>query len=142
MQENKKKVGGSAKTIFTVVILVLVAATLFAPLKTNGHLSDNALIYGASLNMHQVNLPYSEIESVAYDEAFVRGNRAYGVGTMMIEWGSFNNTALGKYDLCAVKSVPACIIVKTKEGKTYAFNIENAQRTKEFYESLSGILSL
>ena len=89
--------------------------------------------------MLSIKVPYGEINSTEIREGagiMSYGIRIGGYGGIDRLGGRFRNSEFGNYKLGVRVSVKKCIVVRYMESKVLVFNLENEDRTEQFYNEL------
>lgn len=135
---NKKTISNTAITIIIVATLILVPVGLGAQFYFIGkpvsyELQDGVFrisgAYGKEISINKI----SNIELIySIPKVIFRMN---GLESHSILKGYFRLENIGEAELLVDKSKPPYIEMKS-DAKTYIFNCENSEKTKELYQSL------
>jgi len=89
--------------------------------------------------MLSIRVPFGEIRSTEIRDGggiMSYGIRIGGYGGIDRLGGRFRNSEFGNYKLGVRVSVKKCIVVRYMESKVLVFNLENEDRTEQFYNEL------
>lgn len=96
---------------------------------------DTLLVSGP--NGFSFSAQLSDIESLTLETAFSPGSCVSGSSEGGYSAGTWENEALGRYQLCIRTKIKSCIVLKTADGEILAFNFESAGSTSELFRALS-----
>lgn len=118
-----------------VSALLLGAAVLIFTGKIALHFEDTSFRISATY-WSDLEVDYSEIDSVSYREALDTGERVNGLGSLRLLSGNFQNEEFGRYTLYAYTGADAYVVLEIGE-KTLVIGMKSSEETREIYRSLS-----
>lgn len=124
--------------IVTSVILIGTAVLLFTG-KIVVHCQDTSLRIEASY-WPDLEVDYSEIDSIACREDFHAGIRTGGFGSFRLSMGNFQNEQFGSYTLYAYTGAGEYIVLEVGE-KTLVIGMKRADETRALYQDILGRIS-
>ena len=89
---------------------------------------------------YSYSVDYENIDTVTFETIDEYGECLSGASEKKYTCGTFRNSQLGEYGICALTKLKDCMVIRTKDGKTYAANIETSQSTEELCRSLNELL--
>lgn len=122
------------KTIFTIVVLLLVAIFILYVGKVNAVIENNSITVKCTF-AGSTTIPLNEITSIDYVKSFDIGKRKFGIGTMKVKAGTYKNDEFGNYKLYTYSKVDAYIIVHYGDN-ALVFNQSSIEATDDVYEQL------
>ncbi len=119
--------------VLVPIILIGVAILMF----TGGievHREDTSLRIEATY-WADIEIDYSEIDSLVYRDDFDTGARTNGFGSPKLSMGTFQNDEFSSYTLYAYTGAEEYIVLETGE-KTLVIGMKDADETREIYQSI------
>ncbi len=83
-----------------------------------------------------IEIPYSEIDTITYRTDLDVGSRTNGFGSVRLSMGIFQNEELGSYTLYAYTGAKEFIVL-TSDGKTLVIGMLHTEDTQAIYEAIS-----
>jgi len=116
------------------VLIILFVVSAFTTRTTTAALRS----YGLNVRGHLLNakVPFGEISSVEMRDGFEYGSFIVGYEDHNRLGGQFMNNEFGRYEVSAKVAVKEHIVVHRINRKTLVFNLETAEKTREFFEKL------
>jgi len=81
----------------------------------------------------EFNIAYTDVEKIELTSLPELGELKKGSDTQALKCGNWNNVIWGDYHLCVVPSVPNCVVVTLKDGRTVVFNYKAEENTADVY---------
>lgn len=128
-----EKIAGRITAVI-LPILLLGAALLMFTGNLEVKCEDTALTVRATY-WTDIEVQYSEIETVEYREELEVGARVNGFGTPRLSMGIFQNEEFGPYTLYAYTGAKAFVVLTSGE-KTLVIGMDDAPKTREIYRSI------
>lgn len=123
--------------LIPIAILLIILLAL-APLLFTGDIhiqyGDTAFTLEASF-WEDLTVSYDAIDQVEYRESDQVGSRTWGLGSLRLRSGSFENEEFGSYTRYTYVGCKACVVL-TVEGKTLVINGVDPESTQAIYEAL------
>lgn len=132
-RNKAEKTAGRIIAVVTVFILIGVAILLFTG-KIEVCCGNTSFRIEASY-WTDLEIAYSEIDSLAYRDDFDAGSRTNGWGSLKLSMGSFQNDEFGSYTLYAYTGADAYIVLRIGE-KTLVIGMKDADETQAVYQSI------
>ena len=126
------------------LVIIFVGVTLFTIFSGNSAnitfdlKEDSIVISGPSDYSYTILLDDIDETELRVIDDF--GQCISGDAGKKFSYGEFENTELGRYNLCALTKLSTCIVVTDKENTIYVFNFENASTTTEFHKTFTEYL--
>lgn len=136
----ERKAGSKAEQITLKISAVVVPLILAgcAVLMFTGNidytLEDTGLFIDADY-AEDLQIPYQQIEAIAYREDVDAGHRVMGFGTPRLSMGQFQNEEFGVYTRYAYTACKSCVVL-TGDAGTLVLSGRDADATRQLYESL------
>ncbi len=126
----------TAVRITTVIVSIILigAATLMFTGNIEVHCEDTSLRIEATY-WADIEMDYSEIDSLVYRDDFNTGTRTNGFGSLKLSMGTFQNDEFGSYTLYACTGAEEYIVLEIGE-KTLVIGMKDADETREIYQSI------
>ncbi len=115
------------------VILIGTAVLLFTG-SIEVHCEDTSVRIEATY-WADLEVDYTEIDSLAYREDFDAGVRTYGFGSPRLSMGTFQNDEFGSYTLYAYTGAKECIVLEVG-GKTLVIAMKDTDETRALYQAI------
>ncbi len=116
-------------TILIVIAIVMLTGSIELSFGENSFKIDAT--YGADLD-----IAYSEIESVEYRKDLEIGVRANGFSSAKLSTGLFQNEEFGSYTLYAYTGAKEFVVMSSGE-KTLVIGMSDAKATQEIYDKIN-----
>ena len=129
--ENRRSKTGS---LITIAALVFAAAVCFFGRISVAYGQDSFTVKATFAGSDTVS--YESIESVKYLESYDGGTRSLGVGSFVLNAGTFQNADYGSYKRYTYTNCPSCVEIRAG-GRVYLVNGKDAAETKSIYERLA-----
>lgn len=129
-----EKIAVRITAVFVPILLVGVAIMLFTG-NIDIHYGDNSFKIDASY-WGDLEVEYSEVDSIEYREDIAAGSRTYGFGSPRLSMGTFHNEEFGTYTRYAYTNCESSIALEV-DGKILVISGNSKESTKEIYEVLS-----
>lgn len=131
-----------SKELLAILVITVVFSAFLIGALFSGDIAFEC--GGSSLNItasywSDMEISYSDIDSIDYREDFSVGIRTNGFGSARLAMGKFNNDELGSYTLYAYTKCGAYIVMEVN-GKPVVIGTANAADTKALYDELSSII--
>ena len=123
-------------TAATVPLVLIGTALLLFTGSIQITCGESALTIEASF-WEDLSVSYSEIDTIEYRGEFDSGVRMNGFGSPKLSMGTFRNDELGNYTLYAYTDAKEYIVL-TSGGKTLVLGLDDAEKTREIYDTLLG----
>lgn len=131
---HMKKIKENMSSIFTVVILILVAfIMLTGSIKVT--MNEQTIRFKGSYWFGK-EVQMSEIEEISIEENIDLGKRVLGVGSPKLLVGNFKNNQWGSYSLYGYKQCTTYIVIETK-NEIIVVNDETDELTQELYQKIN-----
>ena len=126
------------KTIRLLGICLLVCILIYLLIKKNNEgisvvVKDDHLSLSFSSG-DSFDLGYKDILSVTEIQDLVPGQYVSGIATKAYNFGVWENSEFGEYNLCIYANVDHYIVVRTSNN-IFVFNFESADATDGFYKA-------
>ena len=127
-----------------LIIGIFVVVTLVAIFRGGGDtvnfdFTDTSLSV-TGIQGYSYSVDYEDIDTVTFETLDDFGELINGVSAKKYTSGTFKNSRLGEYQFCGLTNLKDCMVIRTKDGRTYAANVENAASTEELCRSLNELL--
>ncbi len=122
-----------AEKIAIIVIAVIVAILMFTG-EIEVHCEDSSLKIEATY-WADIEIDYSEINSLVYRDDFDTGSRTFGFGSAKLSMGDFQNDEFNSYTLYAYTGAEEFIVLEIGK-KTLVIGMKNADETQEIYQAI------
>jgi len=132
-KSKAEKMGLKITAISTPLIIILVVVSLFTG-NIEVDCKENSFEITASY-WTDIEVPYSEIDSIEYREGLDVGIRTHGFGSPKLSMGTFKNDEFGKYTLYAYTKAEEFIVL-TSDGKTLVIGMRDGDETQALYDEL------
>ena len=132
MDPTMKKISRIARTV-VLAILIGVGIMLFTG-SIEYDFRDDALVMDATFSS-PITVRYENIEALELREGNVDGARIGGFGSFRLLLGFFENEEFGTYNRYTYYKNESCIVATVK-GKILVFSGEDAEETREIYNTL------
>lgn len=132
-RNKAEKTAGRIIAVITAFILIGVAILLFTG-EIEVRCGNTSFRIEASY-WTDLEIAYSEIDSLAYRDDFDEGSRTNGWGSLKLSMGTFQNDEFGSYTLYAYTGADAHIVLKIGE-KTLVVGMKDADETQAVYQSI------
>lgn len=130
------KVEKTAVRITAVVVPLILIGTMVLMFTGNINVSFKETTFTITASYHpDLEVEYSEIDSLEYRESFDAGMRTYGFASARLSLGTFQNDEFGKYTLYAYTGNKAAVVLKSEE-KVLVIKGKTESETKEIYKQL------
>lgn len=125
-----------AKIVSMVLLIIVLAgvAVLMFTGNIKAHYSEDAVTF-ESTYWDDINIKYSDITAIEYQETNDDGARIYGFGSARLQLGKYKNDEYGNYTRCCYTNCDATVIIKT-ENEIYVVNRLDAATTKDIYNEI------
>ncbi len=121
-------------TAVIVPIILIGTAVLMFTGDIEVHCEDKAVRIEAAY-WADIEIDYSEIDSLVYRDDFRAGTRTNGFGSPRLSMGAFQNDEFGSYTLYAYTGAEEYIVLEIGE-KTLVIGMKSADETREIYRSI------
>jgi hypothetical protein len=121
------------RIIITAIILVVIAVIMLLS-NTDAKIDGKTLIVTGSFFKEEINI--ADIKSIEIFDSWDAGRRSMGMETFNTKIGTFTNTDLGQYKLCAYKNTSKFIKIISGSSGTVVFNLKTAEATQNIYNRL------
>ncbi len=128
-----EKIAVRITAVIAPIILIGAAVFMFTG-NIEVHCEDTSFRIDAAY-WADLEVDYSEIDSLAYREDIDVGTRTGGFGSPRLSMGTFQNDEFGSYTLYAYAGVEEYIVLKVGE-KTLVIGMKDADATREIYQSI------
>ena len=136
-QSEKEKKFSKAFSIGTLIFMPLLLIFLWVVLFT-GHVevsfSEDYFSVDASFYDDLV-VYYDRVESVSYHDGNIPGTRTFGVGSLHLLLGQFENEQLGPYTRYTYYNPDSCVLLYVN-GKPLVLSGKDATETQSIYQQL------
>lgn len=132
MKQNHR-ISGAASVSIALVILVIVALWFFSGI-IKVDCDDTSVKIKASY-WADLEINYSDIDTVTYRNNIDAGERTAGVGSARLSVGRFQNDEFGSYTLYAYTDSTEYIVL-ISDGKTFVIGMRNAADTQTVYDTI------
>lgn len=130
------KVEKTAVRITAVVVPLILIGTMVLMFTGNMNFSFEETSFTITASYHpDLEVDYSEIDSIEYRESFDVGIRTYGFGSARLSMGTFQNDEFGNYTLYAYTGNKAAVVLKSEE-KVLVIKGKTESATKKIYQEL------
>ncbi len=136
---NKTEKIAAGIAVIIVAIVLTGAVVLMVTGNIEVYCEDKSFRINAAY-WTDLEVDYSEIDSLAYRKGFDVGVRTNGLGSAKLAMGTFKNDEFGFYTLYAYTGIEEYIVMKA-DGKTLVIGMKDADETRKIYESISAKLS-
>lgn len=133
---------GTGKTRVINIIIIIALFVVGTVLAVSGNSysvsprADETSITIVGPQKYSFTVEYDKIESLELVDVFAPGEPVSGQEKFKYRWGTWKNPELGEYELATRSDIVPAIIIKTKDGKYYAFNLESAETTSQFADAM------
>ncbi len=128
-----EKIAVRITAVIVSIILIGTAVLMFTG-NIEVHCEDTSFRIDAAY-WADLEVDYSEIDSLAYREDFDAGIRTSGFGSLRLSMGTFQNDEFGFYTLYAYTGAEEYIVLEVGE-KTLVIGMKDADETREIYQSI------
>ncbi len=128
-----EKIAVRISAIVLPILLIGVGVLMFTG-NIDARCEDTALTIEATF-WTDLEIQYSEIESMEYHKDFDMGMRTSGFGSARLSMGIFQNDELGSYTLYSYTGAKEHIILTSGE-KTLAIGLKDTKKTQALYDAL------
>lgn len=125
--------------LLIIFALVLVISMCESAGKIKAEFGGEILTVTSS--KYEIVLDYDDIVAVDLTDMPDIGDEVDGSNNLSIVTGVWNNEKWGQYKQLTLVGITNCIVVTTRDGQTYVFNLKNNDETTSVYEQLLGYLS-
>jgi hypothetical protein len=135
--EDNDEGSGKKSALISVVMLVIVGIIVAILLLGGGFevaLDEDSISVDANF-CSDIDLKYSDIDSLEFRETDDVGRRISGYGGAKLLMGHFQNDEFGNYTRYSHGSKNGCVVIKSGD-KTYVIGCEDKAATKALYENL------
>ena len=126
--------GSKAAVVIGAVILVFVAVMLFTGSVKYQFLDDalrvDVTYYGSTV------IPYEDIADAELRNENVGGSRTWGLGSLRLLAGQFENEEFGSYTRMTYYDPHSAIVLKTVKGTVYVLSGKDFAETQAIYQEL------
>lgn len=129
-----KKIKKNMSSIFTVVILILVAFILLTG-NIKVTMNEQTIHFKGSYWFGK-EVPVSEIKEISIEENINVGRRVFGVGSPKLLVGNFKNDQWGNYLLYGYKQCTTYIVIETS-SEIIVVNDKTDELTQKLYQKLT-----
>ena len=133
-QSNSEKIAKKISIVVGLIILLGVAFVAFSG-SIDVQCGDTALTIEATY-WTDLEIDYSEIESVEYRKELAGGVRTYGFGSPKLALGIFQNDEFGSYTLYSYTDAKEFIVLSSSD-KTLVIGMSDVKQTQEIYNAIS-----
>ena len=124
-------------SLFWVIIVIAIVLSLFPLVFLRGSSAElNLLSMKVKAPFVNLDIAYSDIQSLELRTKFSPGVRIWGYGLIHKGSGHFDNREFGTYTFSGDTRIPAFIVVKYTGNNVLVFNTVDEERTRAIYESL------
>ena len=135
IKSRAEKIASKITAVTVPLVLIGTALLLFTG-SIQITCGESALTIEASF-WEDLSVSYSEIDTIEYRGEFDSGVRMNGFGSPKLSMGTFRNDELGNYTLYAYTDAKEYIVL-TSGGKTLVLGLDDAEKTREIYDTLLG----
>ena len=129
---QKSKAGKNTVGITAIVTVAVVALMFVGDISVQ--CGETSLKIDADF-WTDLNISYSEIESVEYRDEFQTGARTSGFGSVKLAMGIFQNAEFGSYTLYSYAGAEGYVILKSGE-KVLVIGMEDTEEMQQLYDTL------
>ncbi len=128
---------GQMKVLITMVTLILAGIFILFVGSVNVSISSNSVsVKGTFVSGTTISI--KEITSIEYVDSLDIGSRQFGMGTLKMASGTYQNERFGSYKLYSYSKVNAFVIIHYGD-KILVFNQSNVEKTKKLYNQIKQI---
>ncbi len=128
---------GQMKVLITMVTLILAGIFILFVGSVNVSISSNSVSVKGTF-VSGTTIPLKEITSIEYVDSLDIGSRQFGMGTLKMASGTYQNERFGSYKLYSYSKVNAFVIIHYGD-KILVFNQSNVEKTKKLYNQIKQI---
>ncbi len=126
----------TAVRITAVVVPIILIGTMVLMFTGNINVSFKETSFTITASYHSdLEVDYSQIDSLEYREHFDAGMRTYGFSSARLSLGTFQNDEFGNYTLYAYTGNKSAVVLKSEE-KVLVIKGKTDSKTKEIYQEL------
>ncbi len=132
------RIAGVITAVVVPIILVGVAVMMFTG-NIDVKCSDSSFRIDTTY-WEDIEVDYSDIDSVDYRKDLDVGSRTYGFGSARLSLGIFRNEEFGSYTLYAYKGAKEYVVIAS-DDKTLVIGLRDAKDTQAVYDTISSNVS-
>ena len=124
-------------TVFWVIIVLAIALSFLPLIFVRGFTAElNLLSLKVKAPFVDLDIVYSDIQSLELRMKFSPGIRVWGYGAIHKGAGQFDNKEFGTYTFSGDTRIPAFIVVRYSGNRILVFNAVDEGHTRSLYDSL------
>ncbi|MBQ8911432.1 MAG: SdpI family protein [Clostridia bacterium] len=120
---------------FGMVMTLLMSVLLFTGDVNYNYRDDRSFVVSCSF-YGDLTVEYEDIVSIEYREEGRMGDRLFGIGSLRLSVGRFENEEFGEYLRYSYTACKATVVLKDQKGQVFVLGRSDAEKTRALYEEL------
>jgi hypothetical protein len=136
VRDSKKTFWINLVIVLALVVIVIIRSVVNGGSDAVFSLQEDRLTLGGPGDF-TASFAFADVASLEFRENFDRGSCVSGESGKTYTYGVWENAEFGQYTLHVLTKVSDCIVVTQRDGSVIVFNVDSAQTTQEFADSLT-----
>lgn len=133
-QEKRNTISSILKVMVTFLVII-IASVIILTGSIKVEIGKSDINFSATFS-GSAKIQREDIKSITYKKNLDRGNRSFGIGSVKLQSGKFENEAYGNYKLFSYSKCEEYVVIETENEGYIVVNDETPKKTKELYKEL------